>query len=94
MGTWATPHTIKKAQRLEALMKVELSRARAEQDLYNILGDGRLYDSFNEYGPEDDVRFLIAHRLSEILDLPADMIAPSWDDAARTLCRAIITPHI
>ena len=94
MGTWAIPHTIKKAQRLEALMKTELRRARAEQDLYNILGDDRLYDSFNEYGPEDDVRFLIAYRLSELLDLPADTLTPDWDDAARILCRAIITPYI
>lgn len=94
MGIWAIPHTIKKAQRLEALMKTDLPRARAEQDLYNILGDDRLYDSFNEYGLEDDVRFLIAHRLGELLDLPADMLTPSWDDAARTLCRVIIAPHI
>lgn len=94
MGTWAIPHTIKKAQRLEALMKAELSRAQAEQDLYNILGDDRLYDSFNEYGPEDDVRFIIAHHLGELLDLPVEMVTPGWDDAARTLCRAIITPHI
>lgn len=55
------PHTIKEVQRLEVLLKAELPRARAEQNLYNILGDDRLYDSFNEYGPEDDVRFLIAH---------------------------------
>lgn len=94
MGTWAIPHTIKKAQRLEELMKAKLPRVRAEQDLYNILGDDRLYDSFNEYGPEDDVRFLIAHRLNELLDLPADTITPGWNDAARTLCRVIITPHI
>lgn len=74
-------------------MKTEFPRARAEQDLYNILGDDRLYDSFSEYGPEDDVRFLIAHRLDELLDLP-DMLTPGWDDAARTLCRVIIAPYI
>lgn len=94
MGTWAIPHTINKAQRLEALMKAELPRTRAEQDLYNILGDDRLYDSFNEYGPEDDVRFLIVHRLSELLDIQTDTITPGWDDSARALCRAIIIPHI
>lgn len=94
MGIWAMPHTIKKAQRLEVLMKAELPRAKAEQDFYNILGDDRLYDSFNEYGPADDVRFPIAHRLGELLDLPADMITLGWDEATRTLCRAIIAPHI
>lgn len=71
-------------------MMADLPRARAEQDLYNILGDDRLYNSFNEYGPADDVRFLIAHCLGELLDLSADTLTSGWDEAAR----AIITPHI
>ena len=93
MGIWAIPNTVKKAERLQALMNDDLPREQASTGLYLLVGDDRLFDDIKEYEPNDDIRFNVAYRLNDILKMPEDRFLVTWEPEARKICEGIVAKY-
>lgn len=65
MGTWATPDTLAKAQRLAGLLARPLPASKAVRVLYDLVGDDRLFDAIDENRDSSDVRDIVARKLKE-----------------------------
>jgi hypothetical protein len=76
-GTWSTPDTPESQQKLLELMSAELpvgaDATNATEQLYNLLGDDKLFDlleSLAQQDPNADCRQIILDRMQELSDLP------------------------
>lgn len=90
MGIWAVPNTVAKAERLQNLLRKKISRARAQLEIYNLLGDDDLMDSFKALKRDEDPRFAIVYRLKEILAMPEHGFTAGWEPKARQICAQIV----
>jgi len=76
-GTWSTPDTPESQQKLLELMSAELpvgaDATNATEQLYDLLGDDKLFDlleSLAQQDPNADCRQLVLDRMQELSDLP------------------------
>jgi len=76
-GTWSTPDTPDAQQKLLELMSAELpvgaDATNATEQLYDLLGDDKLFDlleSLAQRDPNADCRQIILDRMQELSDLP------------------------
>ena len=76
-GTWSTPDTPDAQQKLLELMSTELpvgaDATNATEQLYDVLGDDKLFDlleSLAQQDPNADCRQIILDRMQELSDLP------------------------
>ena len=76
-GTWSTPDTPESQQKLLELMSAELpvgaDATNATEQLYDLLGDDKLFDlleSLAQRDPNADCRQIILDRMQELSDLP------------------------
>jgi len=76
-GTWSTPDTPEAQQKLLELMSTELpvgaDATNATEQLYDLLGDDKLFDlleSLAQQDPNADCRQIILDRMQELSDLP------------------------
>lgn len=73
-GTWALPHTEEDAQKIVKLMENPLTPEVAKKELYNLLGDDILYDTFDEAidnkvkDIRPEIQSWITHRIEEVED--------------------------
>ena len=83
-GTWSTPDTPESENQLKQLLAKELpvgpDATNATEQLYDVLGDDKLFDQLAELAAEDanaDARPLIQARLAELgidVEVPADEV--------------------
>jgi hypothetical protein len=91
-GTWSTPDTPESENQLKQLLAKELpvgpDATNATEQLYDVLGDDKLFDQLAELAAEDanaDARPLIQARLAELgidIEVPADEVPAPADPAA------------
>jgi hypothetical protein len=91
-GTWSTPDTPESENQLKQLLAKELpvgpDATNATEQLYDVLGDDKLFDQLAELAAEDanaDARPLIQARLAELgidVEVPADEVPAPADPAA------------
>ena len=91
-GTWSTPDTPESENQLKQLLAKELpvgpDATNATEQLYDVLGDDKLFDQLAELAAEDanaDARPLIQARLAELgidIEVPADEVPATADPAA------------
>jgi hypothetical protein len=91
-GTWSTPDTPESENQLKQLLAKELpvgpDATNATEQLYDVLGDDKLFDQLAELAAEDanaDARPLIQARLAELgidIEVPADEVPAAADPAA------------
>lgn len=93
-GTWASPNTLAKANKLAALMKAPLPAKIAGDKLYHLVGDDSLFDTISELkqdGDDTDVRHAVAYKLHDWLrDYdPSEWRTPWEPEAIEVLNKAI-----
>ncbi|WLQ14298.1 hypothetical protein O5O45_31765 [Hahella aquimaris] len=89
MGTWSQPNTEEKAAKLERLMAKPLLKKDASDTLYHLTGDDDLFDFFEEFEEDADVRLLVRFHLERALD-NLHLSYVTWDEAAIAICKRII----
>ncbi len=63
MGTWSTPNTMAKANKLAKLLAKPLPGEKATDVLYDLVGDDDLFDNIDRQS--SDVRRLVADKLEK-----------------------------
>lgn len=87
MGTWSCPNTKEKAQALEALMSKPLPSKMAQDSLYHLMGNDRLFDRMESLS---DVRELVASELYDNLNELETYVKP-WEPEAIAICKNIVS---
>lgn len=90
MGTWSLPQTKEKAAALENLMAQGIPAADAADKLGRLLGDDDLFDTFSEYGPNEDIRHQVVITLERLIGEPDETFTKPWLPEAREICQKII----
>ena len=92
MGTWAFPQTVKKAKKLQELMKLPLPAEFASDRLYDFIGDDDLFDKIisveNECSKDHDVTDLVKKSLQFFLK-NTDLSNSSWSKNSLKICQEI-----
>jgi hypothetical protein len=89
MGTWATPDTVEKAEKLAILLKGPIRADEALDKLFDIVGDDAFFDSVDELlhsgNHKADVSYMAAERVGKWLN-DLDMFMMPWDAKAIPIC--------
>lgn len=92
MGTWNLPQTVKKAKKLQELMRLPLLAEVASDKLYDLIGDDDLFDKIisveNECSKDHDVRDLVKSSLKSFLE-NRDLSNCPWSKNSLKICHQI-----
>lgn len=89
MGTWSSPNTSEKAERLVQFLSAPLAATDASSRLYDIVGDDELFDMIaaaTDIDAKTDVRGLVALKLDEWLNwMEISSWTAPWSEEAVSL---------
>ena len=75
-GTWSFPEDLEQVNQLKVLLSKPLPKEKAEDVLYDLIGDDELFDDIEEAEPGSDVRYLVKARLKELTSGRYDLQSP------------------
>jgi len=93
-GTWSVPNTKAIATKLKLLMDNPIPTDGAADKLYHLLGDDDLFDEINELTGAHDVRFLIALKIRDVIEMDdVGALNVALEPDARRILQRLVKNH-